>query len=106
MNAFLTGSRAYGTPRHDSDVDVVLLTDRETAAALQQAGTEVRVFADGGWSVHVGPINIIGMSDSVQFAKWREGTDHLKTIAPVTREQAVEYLTSIGLTNQGVSGNE
>lgn len=26
MKAFITGSRAYGTPREDSDLDLVILT--------------------------------------------------------------------------------
>lgn len=35
MNAFITGSHAYGTPREDSDIDlVVLVEDESTLAAL------------------------------------------------------------------------
>ena len=100
---FLTGSRAYGTPREDSDVDLVMLADESAFQVMAQVSSQIEFFAEGGCSLRFGLLNIIGVTNADEFAKWKSGTEHLKTIAPVTREHAVEYLTGLGLTNQ-VSG--
>ena len=102
-SSFLTGSRAYGAPRPDSDIDLVMLADGATFQTLAMAASKAEFFANGGCSIRFGLLNIIGVTRQDEFAKWKAGTEHLKTVAPVTRTTAVEYLTGLGLTNQ-VSG--
>jgi len=50
-----------------------------------------------------GGLNLIGVRSPSQFDAWVTGTAYLRSISPVTREQACEYFQSVGLTNQ-VSG--
>ena len=90
----LTGSRVYGSPRIDSDVDLVVLVDKETAKKLED-------LSDGGtYPVKFGTLNLILVTDERSFEVWKEGTEHLKHVAETTsitptREQAIEYLNKL-----------
>lgn len=108
MNSFITGSHAYGIPNEKSDIDLVVLADEATFITMQQncrSGDLARKFDDGGWSFKFGTLNIIGVTSPEEFQKWRDGTDYLKTISPVSRQAAVDHFTSLGLTNQVSAGN-
>lgn len=95
---FITGSHAYGEPNSDSDIDLVVLVDVETVQQLLAASENVDDHpvrdSDGGatrGSFRFGGLNLICVTDEVAFDCWKDGTDFLKTKAPVTREQAVKY---------------
>lgn len=97
MKCLLTGSRVYGTPRLDSDVDmVVLIEDPEDYYILAQEsefntqGAKLRADQSyNGRSLRFGKLNIIAvLKDEMVFEAWRKGTDFLKSIRPVTKEQA------------------
>lgn len=84
---FLTGSRAYGTPRYGSDVDVVALVDEATMAVLKEflhyKGMRKMV------SIHSGRLNLLCTSDYEVYCKWRTVTDELIARKPVTKAQAI-----------------
>lgn len=95
-NAILTGSRVYGSPKPNSDVDLVLLMTGPQANALA-------VFADqdpgpkhsqsaSGFSLRFGRLNLIIETDPVKFEVWVRGTEQLTAMKPVTRSQAVALL--------------
>ena len=101
MNAFITGSRAYGTPREDSDIDLVVLTSISDMEKL------VSIFCSGegpdgpSYSetdhptavLWIGKLNLLIVTDRGDFDVWVDGTRELKDRAlsrRVTRDEAVE----------------
>lgn len=96
MNAFLTGSRAYGTPRTDSDVDICVLLSHDDleALALQapQSNGEPASGDENDASLRFGRLNLIAMTDPARFGAWKEATAELVARRPVTRDQAVKLI--------------
>lgn len=88
---FLTGSRLYGTPRSDSDIDVVMLFDLEDVKQLSGHGDDEKFYGDSR-HVRLGDVNIIAMSDRKTFDAWREAAVELYNNRPVTRDQAVALI--------------
>jgi len=88
MRAFITGSRVYGTPREDSDLDLVVLCDDQAHELLHLHGADGALYAP----VRFANLNIIVLRDPAQFEAWRKTTENLKARAPVTREEACEAI--------------
>lgn len=99
MCAVLTGSRVYGTPREDSDVDLAVLVSLEDFDKL------VALFPPGGEAdsykgcpaqpLRIGKLNLLLVTSEAHLAIWRAGTDILKANAPVTREQAMQLFAEM-----------
>lgn len=101
--AFLTGSRAYGTPGPDSDVDLAVLTDEATYQMLKTLADEEETLDDGeprhpriksateckGGPLRFGRLNLLCFTRGEEFYAWMHATSTLKGIAPVTRSQAI-----------------
>jgi len=102
MRAFLTGSRVYGIPTEESDVDLVVFMSPPDMISLA-------CFADliGGGDEHdkskqsdagplgatlrFGKLNIIVTTDEPGYHAWAAGTEELKAVgSPVTRGMAIE----------------
>ena len=81
LKVFLTGSQVYGTPRPDSDIDIVL-------PPMDSEESKKIVKLLGGFPLKSGKINLILTNSREEFNVWKTSTDLLKTIAPVTREVA------------------
>lgn len=105
--AFITGSRRFGTPREDSDLDVVMLVDPTMLPLLAQHSDPVY-----DPSVHYGKIsafrfgdlNIIALTDATEFDIWERVSSELAarvktTGKPVTRNQAITALVDAGIGN-------
>jgi predicted nucleotidyltransferase len=96
MKAFLTGSRVYGKPRRNSDIDLVVFVSKADAAALGNLCDD-----DGDTSayatVRFGRLNLLVITDPAKYAAWVEGTAKLKAQRPVTREQAIEVFKALGV---------
>src|SRR5208283_96062 len=71
MKAFITGSRAYGTPRLDSDIDLVIQYNAATAALLRKE-------SEAKNTVRFGRLNVIIAGDDPEMAAWQLGTDALQ----------------------------
>lgn len=110
MRACLTGSRVYGTPRHDSDLDCVILVENQEDMNLlvwsqdfNRSANNNSFFMDEnagqgycGKSLRFGNMNVIAvLRDERVFEAWRVGTDFLRQIKPVTKEQACLVLESM-----------
>lgn len=102
--AFVTGSRRYGTPKTArngmilSDIDLVVMVDDEQSFEL---------LCEAGWvddgsdvdegqeecraaTLRFGDLNLI-LVDRERYDAWRDATDELVAIGkPVTRDQAIE----------------
>lgn len=87
MNAFITGSRVYGIPREDSDIDLVVLVDETTRDNL-------RLLRDNhdAFKVTFGRLNLVLVTTTKEFEAWKQGTEELKALSPVTREFACKHL--------------
>lgn len=100
FEAFLTGSHAYGLPRADSDVDIVVLVDAEGLDVLRRASgrdpdkeCESRGSAhnavERGDSLMFGKVNLICPPNRAQFDAWHTATVNLRVRRPVTRDEAI-----------------
>jgi predicted nucleotidyltransferase len=89
MKALLTGSRVYGTPTEESDIDMVVLVTDEELVRLAMLADE------GDKGLKFGRLNLITVTTEKAFAVWEEGTKWLESKKPVTREQAVRLLTAM-----------
>jgi hypothetical protein len=111
MMSFITGSRAYGAPDADSDVDLVVLVtpadleklrgladsdDHEKLKESSDAGPQG--FA-GSASLRFGRMNLLCVTDPVAFAVWARGTHLLRREADdgrrVTRELAIRFFEDL-----------
>ena len=94
MNAFLTGSHAYGKPNDKSDIDLVILVDEVTAARLETHNESGHPSV-----IRFGKLNLIICTTDAQFAAWKTGTrmcEHkARTEGPVDRERAKELLDKL-----------
>lgn len=109
MNALLTGSRVYGVPREDSDVDLVLLVSETELNILKTAADTVNVQSTGGSAeespaivatLRIGRLNILACATQWQFDLWVKGTKHLLEENTITgqfrsRERAVEVFQAL-----------
>ena len=77
MNAFITGSRAYGKPTANSDVDLVIRVNTETAQELQRLSDNPFENQGGVVVVRYGKLNLIVCETDEQYAVWRLGTSEL-----------------------------
>lgn len=109
MTAFLTGSRVYGKPKPDSDIDLVIRCDEATLKALTKLADEVDKRSWGerkpgscdgtdivSKSLRFGSLNLVICTDDKRFAAFQLGTHVLKSRSPKpSRDEAVELLTSL-----------
>jgi predicted nucleotidyltransferase len=87
MKPFVTGSRAYGEPKHDSDIDLVVRMDGLVLSQLKK-------FTDQEGILRFGRLNIIPAVSDKAYQVWKEGTEELMDrsyVKPVTRDEAVEF---------------
>src|SRR5262245_39084422 len=100
-NAILTGSYAYGIPHEKSDIDLVVMIDKETLDRIEHHGKDAK-FRDeyisaGGRPLQFGKLNLICCTNEKYFEVWRKGTKRLKKMAPVTRDFAIEFFRKMRL---------
>jgi hypothetical protein len=100
--SFLTGSRVYGTPRADSDIDLVVLMSGDALCKLIEiAESQDSLGASGGEqyedgrSLRFGKLNLLCVTQERHFNAWRIGTEELEHMKPVTRDFAIEHLAAI-----------
>lgn len=88
-DAFLTGSRTYGTPREDSDIDVVCFLSPAQLIALADMAEYIESYdADRSISMRFGKLNLIGVSDEGLYVAWSVGTNRCLAEKPVSRDAA------------------
>ena len=94
MEAFITGSRAYGTPNEESDIDLVVFCSPDDAAKLWDLRGESQ-------TVRYGRLNLVVFSDTDSgrrnYARWKAVTDELREKAPVSRDEAVAAFQAAGV---------
>lgn len=94
MKPFITGTRAFGPVREDSDIDVVMMQKdaKLFKAFLESVGISVRMedkpgYQDGNYyfAMNEGPeTNVIVMDTKWKFAHWLYATEEMKKIDPIS----------------------
>lgn len=97
MKSFITGSRAYGKPCPDSDVDLVIRCDEGLSEFLRSVCDISETRAEATYhgrpcQIRFGRLNIIDCNTDEEFAAWKLGTSRLEDKSPVTRATAVAFL--------------
>jgi predicted nucleotidyltransferase len=110
MHAFITGSRIYGKPTGESDIDLVVRVDGATAEILMQLGSK-----NGKNPVRFGNLNLILCTSDIEYATWRVGTSTLhreklvfKVVSDKTRAKSVfdGIRESVGLEDKCDSSDD
>lgn len=104
-NAVLTGSRAYGAPGPESDLDLVVLCSRSTAGKLldlvsqgsaEDSAAAYEGLGERGLSLRFGKLNLLVEVEQARFEGWRDATALLVAKAresgPVSREEAKQLI--------------
>ena len=95
-NAFLTGSRVYGTPRETSDYDLVVRCDNDTYHALLRASEGRGGSRDP--PIRFGRLDIIAIGpDGDLFDRWKHARDKCLAEKPVTRDRAIQIHQEEGI---------
>ena len=103
--AFVTGSQAYGRPRPDSDIDIVLWVEPETRKKLfalsEQQRKEGKIPAAGN-SCYLTNVNLVLIDSPDQFDMWEQTTKELVARAevrgcPVLKEEAKQAFIAAGV---------
>ena len=101
MQPFITGSRAYGTPKEESDIDIVLLVESDVIQELQEMCDQPDDFetylgidtgGDITTSIRFGKLNMILHTRPEKYNAWKEATDELIQRKPVARDEAVKCI--------------
>lgn len=100
--AFLTGSRAYGTPRPDSDVDLVVMVSQADLVELARLDDKKSWRPDmKSASLRFGNLNIVAVTNEKLYDAWERVTLDLIAKKPVDRETAkAAFIAEIGLMYQ------
>lgn len=89
MEAFITGSCAYGRPGPKSDVDLVVFVSKETRDLLESE------FANSQGVVRCGQLNLILCHKKERFLVWKRVTEALKQCAAAGYEYPKEVAKAI-----------
>lgn len=95
-DAFLTGSHAYGTPGPKSDIDLVVMLERDTVVLLMKAadvGSDLP--GSGSVSMRFGALNLIVPTSVKSLGVWQQGTADMLARKPVTRATAVYHFSQL-----------
>jgi len=97
MNAFITGSYAYGVPHKNSDIDLVVCLDGIDEDTLWD-------HSESDKSCRFGKLNLILLSPD-RFAEWKRVNDDLLSRGyDVGREEAVAAFQSAGFCAADYTG--
>lgn len=96
----LAGSRIFGTPKEDSDLDAIVFVTAAEAVLLGQLADEPRVQRPGtkSYPVRFGKLNLIVCTDYPTYLKWLGGCKILEANKPVTKDQACKVFESLGVS--------
>ena len=92
MLAFITGSRAYGSPRPDSDIDLVIRCNSTVRAALHAMRDNA---TDDSPVLRFGRLNIVACLTDDDYAVWKFGTAALEQKTPVKRNRAISFFKKL-----------
>ncbi len=95
MNAFITGSRAYGTPREDSDIDLVVACSTDEISTLWELCEHPHAKCVFG-KLNLVLFNVEKPEDVERYQRWKGAHDRLVARAPVTKDEAIKEFRDAG----------
>lgn len=95
--SFMTGSHVYGTPKPESDIDLVVRIEPDELEELRRSMNTTDPVDDYGTShsLRFGSLNLICCTTDEWFEDWKQGTEVLAKKKPVEREEAVRVFKAI-----------
>lgn len=95
MISYITGSRAYGFPREDSDIDLVICASNYDVRRLWQLSRHF----EGNKACTFGKLNLVlfdceNKIDMARYERWTEVNKRLVASQPVTKEKAIAAFRS------------
>lgn len=98
--SFLTGSRVYGIPHEDSDIDLVVFFENRTtywqlsefAEPIHPNNHPSASDEEAYPSLRFDSLNIIPVFESELYEAWKSGTEFLRDEKPVSKKRAYEVL--------------
>lgn len=96
-HCLLTGSHVYGFPNEDSDVDLVIRCDLETATRITElvSGRRPGDVISVPNSVRVNRLNLIFATSPRQMAYWIEATEKCAAKGPMLRIDCVKIFGKV-----------
>jgi hypothetical protein len=96
VDAFITGSRAYGSPSPESDIDLVLRVDSYMTKRLLERYSDDQREYRGIKQIRFGRLNLIIPDDDAEMSMWKFGTQHLRhSGSPHDKRQAKKILDGL-----------
>jgi hypothetical protein len=107
MNAFLTGSRVYGRPGPNSDIDLVVRVDPTTARHIRRLQG---VAMSEPTPIRFGKLNLILCETDEQYEVWAKGTAEMiaskQTFDKVAAKAVFDkYREAVGLLDTYADGH-
>lgn len=102
MQAFITGSHAYGEPNENSDVDLVALVDEPALELLKTICDKIEDKPCFGVPLVFGRLNLVACTSTLLYDKARIATLALKQRSkkdkrPIPKEEARTFFEQNGL---------
>jgi hypothetical protein len=102
MHGFITGSRAFGSPRPDSDIDLKIFMPDTAMPDIEMMGSVADKF-DPKWNVMAfGKLHLHVITDPTEYWAWFDATNVLRKRAaaglPVTNREATDYIDHVRIT--------
>lgn len=88
MKSYITGSRAYGTPREDSDIDLVIAVNEHDYRLLWAFADKDQKRLDYG-KLNLVAFNLDLPEESARFERWLKVHESLVARKPVTKDEAI-----------------
>lgn len=111
--AFITGSHRYGKPTEESDLDLVILLDRDCGSWDEK---RLRELSEGAApQIRFGRLNLILCRTETEYAYWKAGTEIMARESRVNDESIGKkkakrrfdwFRAKLGLFDRGDSGGE
>lgn len=93
MKCFITGSRWYGAPKHDSDLDIVLCCPSKYWPLLHPSCDKVNSdepeYTRSSLNYRYGKLNLIIVSSRWYYLRWRLARFICWCKSPINRDTAV-----------------
>jgi hypothetical protein len=98
---FITGSWMYGSPRPDSDIDLVL-PPMDTHPTLGRPAMYQQLISNSdnaAQPIKYGKLNLILCSTQKQYDLWKQGTIELRSrsivFGPIARQAAIDHFDAL-----------
>jgi len=92
--AFLTGSRVYGIPREDSDIDMVILVSENDSETLKN------ISDTGKYPIQFASLNLILVKNQEEYNRWLLAMRRCLINKPVDRDTAILIHKQVGITTK------